>query len=236
MTTASKIPVYLRISVMRIIKKVCFVWEVFCMKIKICGLTRREDVLICNQLGVDALGFILAESPRQVEIEDVKLLTKDLSPFISKVAVTMNPGRQLLEDILASKLFNYIQFHGSEDPQIIKNFPLRTIKSISIGIETQINKIQDEMNRYKCADYYLFDSKVGKNKGGTGKSFDWEVFNLLDIKKPFILAGGLGIDNISTALMKVNMVAVDLNSKLESSPGIKDKDLLKKIVEIINEH
>ncbi len=206
------------------------------MKIKVCGLTRREDVLICNRLGVDALGFILAESPRQVEIKDVKLLTKDLPPFISRVAVTMNPERQLLEDILASKLFDYIQFHGSEDPQLIKDFPLRTIKSISIGIETPLEKVKEEINKYKCADYYLFDSKVGKNKGGTGKSFNWDIFEQLDIKKPFILAGGLGFDNISTALMKVNMAAVDLNSKLESSPGIKDKNLLNRIMKIINKH
>ena len=206
------------------------------MRVKVCGLTRREDVLLCNQLGVDALGFILAESPRQVEIRNVSLLTKGLPPFISKVAVTMNPERQLLKDISASRLFDYVQFHGSEDPQIIKALPLRTIKSISIGIETPIEKIKDEMNKYKCADYYLFDSKMGKIKGGTGKSFNWDIFEHLDIKKPFILAGGLGIDNISTALMKVNMAAVDLNSKLESSPGIKDKDLLNRIIDIINKH
>jgi len=102
------------------------------MKVKVCGLTRREDVLICNQLGVDAIGFILADSPRQVEIRDVSLLTEGLPPFISKVAVTMNPERQLLKDISASRIFDYVQFHGSEDPQIIKELPLKTIKSISI--------------------------------------------------------------------------------------------------------
>jgi len=206
------------------------------MKVKVCGLTRREDVLICNQLGVDALGFILAESPRQVDIRDVSLLTKGLPPFVSKIAVTMNPERQLLKDISASRLFDYVQFHGSEDPKLINDFPLKTIKSISIGIETPIEKIQDKINKYKCADYYLFDSKVGRNKGGTGKSFNWDIFEHLDIKKPFILAGGLGINNISTALRKVNMAAVDLNSKLESSPGIKDKDLLNSIMEIINKY
>jgi len=206
------------------------------MKVKVCGLTRREDVLICNQLGVDAIGFILADSPRQVEIRDVSLLTEGLPPFISKVAVTMNPEGQLLKDILASRLFDYVQFHGSEDPQIIKELPLKTIKSISIELETEIKKVQDEIDRYKCADYYLFDSKVGKIKGGTGKSFNWDIFEQLDIKKPFILAGGLGIDNISTALRKVNMAAVDLNSKLESSPGIKDKNLLNTIMEIMNKY
>ena len=204
------------------------------MRVKVCGLTRKEDVDICSKIGINALGFILAESPRRVCIDDVKLLTEDLPPFINRVAVVMNPEDQLLKGILESGLFDYIQFHGKEKPKLIREYPLLTIKSISIGANTPLKEIKDQIKKYKCADFYLFDSKVGNIKGGTGKSFDWGIFSLLDINKPFILAGGLGLDNIKTALMKVKMACVDLNSGLESSPGIKDKDLIINTVNIIN--
>lgn len=204
------------------------------MRVKVCGLTRKEDVDICCEMGISALGFILAESPRRVCVKDVELLTKDIPPFISRVAVVMNPEHQLLKEISESKLFDYIQFHGEEEPELIREYPLLTIKSISIGASTPIKRIKEQINKYKYADFYLFDSKVGKIKGGTGKSFNWGIFSLLDIDKPFILAGGLDPYNIKTALINVKMAGVDLNSGLESSPGIKDKNLLINMVNIIN--
>ncbi|MFP4660996.1 MAG: phosphoribosylanthranilate isomerase [Halanaerobiales bacterium] len=208
------------------------------MRVKVCGLTRKEDVEICDSLGVDALGFILAESPRRVEIEDVAFLTEDISPFICRVVVVMNPDNDLLDKIVSSKLFDYIQFHGNEDPEIIKKCPLKKIKSISISInkckhDRYLIDINKEIDKYDDADFFLFDTKSGKSKGGTGKSFNWSIFKSLDIRKPFILAGGLGIDNIESALNIEGLSGVDLNSKLESAPGIKDKEKLYKVMENI---
>jgi phosphoribosylanthranilate isomerase len=198
--------------------------------IKVCGMRFREDIDYAVELGVDALGFILAESARKVEIDTVKKLTHNLPPFINIIAVVVNPEAEKIEDIIESGLFNYIQLHGSEDPEMIKNLPLKTIKAISIAGEEDLKQI----DKYKdAADYLLFDTKLGSQTGGTGQIFDWSLLKDTDYKKNYILAGGLGADNIELALHKLRPAAVDINSQVEISPGKKDHQLLKETVEII---
>lgn len=192
------------------------------MMIKVCGLTRQEDVDFCCQLGVNALGFILADSPRQVTLKKVKDLTSKIPPFVARVAVVQNPEKAFLEEIIYSKLFDYIQFHGEEAPEMIANLNIRTIKAISIKTSQDLNLIK----LYNKSDYFLFDSKMGQQKGGTGVVFDWQLLKNINIKKPFILAGGLGLDNVLMAIDRVRPAGVDLNSRLESEPGIKSHHLL----------
>ncbi len=200
--------------------------------IKVCGMTRREDIEFAVELGVDALGFILAESPRKVELETVKMLVSDLPPFIDRIAVLVNPESEKIDRIIESGLFNYIQLHGSEDPEMIKKLPLKTIKAISVAGKEDLKKI----DIYKeAADYLLFDTKIGRQTGGTGESFDWSLLRESRYKKKYILAGGLGADNIELALKCLNPAAVDINSQVESSPGKKDQQLLKETLEIIKE-
>ncbi len=196
--------------------------------IKICGMTRREDVLFAVNMGVDALGFILAESPRQVSLEKVRELCYNLPPFINRVAVVVNPELEELREIEKSGLFDYIQFHGSEEPELIKNTVLKSIKAISIAGKEDLAEVE----KYKdSADYLLFDTKIGRQTGGTGESFDWSLITELEL--PYILAGGLGTENIEEALKKLKPLAVDLNSKLENEPGRKNHRLLKETVEKI---
>lgn len=198
--------------------------------IKICGMTRREDIEFAIRLKVNALGFILAESPRKVSLEDVRFLIEGLPPFLSRVAVVVNPAAGELERIITSRLFDYIQIHGDVDPELLKGLPVKTIKAVSIAGEGDL----EELGRYAEADYFLFDTKAGTMMGGTGKSFDWGLLDNLKLNKPFILAGGLGPDNIKAALAMTRAAAVDLNSKVESSPGVKDHRLLLETVELIN--
>ncbi len=198
--------------------------------IKVCGLTRREDIELAIKLKVNALGFILAGSPRQVSLEDARYLIEGLPPFLSRVAVVVSPDAEELERIITSRLFDYVQIHGSVDPDLLMGLPVRTIKAISIAEEKDL----EELDRYAGADYYLFDTRSGQKMGGTGISFDWDLLNNLRLDKPFILAGGLGPDNILAALEKTRAAAVDLNSKVESSPGVKDHRLLMETVELIN--
>ena len=198
--------------------------------IKICGMTRREDIEFAIRLKVNALGFILAESPRKVSLEDARFLIEGLPPFLSRVAVVVNPAAGELERIITSRLFDYIQIHGDVDPELLKGLPVKTIKAVSIAGEGDL----EELGRYAEADYFLFDTKAGTMMGGTGKSFDWGLLDNLKLDKPFILAGGLGPDNIKAALAMTRAAAVDLNSKVESSPGVKDHSLLLETVELIN--
>ncbi|PUU88453.1 phosphoribosylanthranilate isomerase [Halanaerobium sp.] len=194
--------------------------------IKVCGMTRREDVVYAVNIGVDALGFILAESPRQVNLDQVRELTYNLPPFIARVAVVVNPEPENVTEIEESGLFDYIQFHGSEEPKLLENTVLKSVKAISIAGKKDLAAVE----KYKeSADYLLFDTKIGSQTGGTGESFDWSLINELQL--PYILAGGLGADNIEDALKKLNPLAVDINSQVENEPGKKNHHLLKKTVE-----
>ena len=196
--------------------------------IKLCGMTRREDIIYAVNMGVDALGFILAESPRQVSLEKVREVTQNLPPFINRAAVVVNPEPKEVAEIEKSGLFDYIQFHGSEQPEMLKNTVLKSIKAISIAGKEDLA----EVKKYKeSADYLLFDTKIGSQSGGTGESFDWSLIS--EVELPYILAGGLGADNIEEALRKLNPLAVDINSKVENEPGEKNHFLVKKTFEKI---
>lgn len=199
--------------------------------IKVCGMTSREDVVFAVNIGVDALGFILAESPRQVSLEEVEDLCCNLPPFITRVAVVVNPEPEEVEKIEKSGLFDYIQFHGSEEPELLKSTVLKSVKAISIAGRKDLRKIE----KYRAtADYFLFDTKIGSQTGGTGQSFDWSLIKELEL--PYILAGGLGVENIEEALKKLNPAAVDINSQVENEPGKKNHRLLKKTVKKIKNY
>lgn len=193
-------------------------------------MTKKQDMMMAIELGVNALGFILAKSPRQVDLETVYKLTAGLPPFVSTVGVVVNPSEKKLNKIIDSGLFDYIQFHGGEDPDLIAELSIKSIKAISISTQEDL----DQIEKYKDVDYLLFDTKTGSEKGGTGKSFDWSLIKNYELPKPYILAGGLGPDNILEALTKVKPAAIDLNSKVEISPGIKDRALLSKTIAEIN--
>lgn len=196
--------------------------------IKLCGMTRREDVVFAVNMGVDGLGFILAESPRQVNLNTVRELTYKLPPFINRIAVVVNPEAEAVAEIEKSGLFDYIQFHGSEEPELLADTVLKSIKAISIAGKEDLAAVK----KYKeYADYFLFDTKIGNQSGGTGESFDWTLIS--NLKIPYILAGGLGADNIEAALKKLNPEAVDINSQVENEPGKKNHLLIKKTIKKI---
>lgn len=195
--------------------------------VKVCGLQRKSDLLYAVKLGVDALGFILADSPRQVSIKKVKKITAGLPPFVIRVAVVVNPSQEKLIEIIESQLFDYIQFHGQEDPDLLRKVPLKTIKAIPVAKSSDL-KLVDQYR--DAADYLLFDTKAGQQTGGTGKTFNWQLLAQQEFEQPFILAGGLGADNIETALQQVKPAAVDINSKIETSPGIKSNRLLEQVI------
>lgn len=202
------------------------------IRIKVCGITNLEDAINITEAGVDALGFILARSPRKVELSDVFEISKKLPPFVSRVAVVVNPTIEEVEKINKSKVFDYVQFHGSEDVNIIKKCKLKTIKAIKIENNISLEEIS---KYYNYVDYFLFDTKIGGKIGGTGKTFNWEILREVDIKKPFILAGGLGPENIEEAIKTVKPNAIDLNSKVELFPGKKDISAIKEIIGRIND-
>lgn len=198
------------------------------VRVKVCGITNREDALEISKMGVDAIGFILStKSQRTVSLSKVSEIVKILPPFLSRVAVVVDPTIEQLNEIENSKFFDYIQFHGSESIDLIKRSKLKTIKAIKIENEESLKAIS---TYEEDVDYFLFDTKVGEKVGGTGKTFDWGFLKQINLQKPFILAGGIGPNNVIEAIKEVKPDAIDLNSKVEEKPGKKDIKLIKEVL------
>ncbi|MFA0888712.1 MAG: phosphoribosylanthranilate isomerase [Synergistales bacterium] len=196
-------------------------------RVKVCGLTRECDVRAALSLGADALGFILAPSRRRVTLERAASLVRGLPPFVSVVGVLSDPTVETLQETVRSRLFDCLQFHGSERPSILAGLPLKTIKAFGISSGEDLNGTMPYGN---VADYFLFDTKADGASGGTGRTFDWSVLAKIRPDRPFILAGGLGPENIREALDRVRPSAVDLNSRIEAAPGVKDPDLMARAI------
>lgn len=196
-------------------------------RIKVCGLTRESDVRAAVALGADALGFILAPSPRRVTLEQVASLTRGLPPFVSVVGVMADPTDEELGEITESGLFDCLQFHGFEGPERLAGLPAKTIKAFGVSRAEDLDRVK---TYEETADFFLFDTKAGAGSGGTGQAFDWSILAGRNFSRSFILAGGLGPENIREAIGRVRPSAVDLNSRLESSPGIKDHGLMARAI------
>lgn len=193
-------------------------------KIKICGLTRKEDILAVNEIKPDYIGFVFAKSKRQISLEQAQELKKQLSFDIPSVGVFVNEKTEKISHIVQRGVIDIIQLHGQETNAEIKMlkkmFHLPIIKAISVKTKYDIQQAE-KME----ADYILFDNGAG----GTGETFDWNL--LKNIKKPYFIAGGLQIENIQEALKKCPY-GVDVSSGVETE-GKKDKQKMKQIVEMV---
>ncbi len=184
-------------------------------KIKLCGLSQLCDIEVANGLKPDYIGFVFAsKSKRYVTYEKAAELKDQLSPEIQAVGVFVDENPETVTEILNKGVMDIAQLHGGEDEDYIKRLRQRTDKPIikAFRIETA-NDI--ETAEQSTADYILLDSGAG-----TGTVFDWELIQ--NIKRPYFLAGGLGVDNVGSAIEVLHPYAVDVSSGIETN-GIKDK-------------
>lgn len=202
------------------------------LKIKICGITNLEDAENAAALGVDALGFIFAKSPRQVNTGTVKKICQALPPFLTRVGVFVDEDLEKVNQIAAECCLDAIQLHGLESPEYCQLVHRRVIKALRVKKEASL-KILEQYKDVACA--FLLDAYEPGEKGGTGKTFDWGLAAKAKkkIKKPIILSGGLNATNIQKALKTMRPDAVDLNSGVESEPGKKDYQKMQDIIKII---
>ena len=205
--------------------------------VKICGITRSVDAQHCINIGADALGFIFyPSSPRNLSLEDFKSLEKEITfRNCLRVAVAVTPELSMVEQFIDAG-FDRFQFHFPA------NFSHRKIAdwaqlagSHNLWLAPRLQP-QDEFSLefLKYAQTLLIDAYSGQAYGGTGKLSDWIRFKELKKSYPdhqWYLAGGLGPDNLSQAISETEPGGVDLNSGVESSPGIKD---LKKINQVFS--
>ncbi len=200
------------------------------IEVKICGITREEDLKKAIELGFDAVGFILCESKRQITLPKVKSFLNLIPPFMSVVAVVKDPSIETLTEIVRAKVFTHVQFHGMEPPEMLVDFPLKRIKAIPIEGEESLNLTSVYFN---VADYFLFDTKVGNSFGGTGKSFNWSILKKYDRSKPFILSGGINVNNLEMAIKELSPHGIDVNSSLEREPGVKDHKKMEEFMGLL---
>ena len=198
-------------------------------RVKICGLTRPEDIDGAVQFGADALGLVFYEpSPRSVSLDQAAELVKRVPAFMSVVGLFVNPSRQEVEAVLERVPLDLLQFHGDESADFCASFGRRWIKAIRVRKAGQIEAAFEEFHN---ASGLLVDAWDPDRYGGTGKSFNWDL--IPDYRPlPIILAGGLSSDNVFAAVKQVKPWAVDVSGGVEQSKGIKD---IQKISHFIKE-
>lgn len=198
-------------------------------RVKICGLTRTEDVESAVAAGADALGLVFYEpSPRAVSIADAQTLIRSVPAFVSVVGLFVNPTEQEVREVLSHLPLDLLQFHGDESPEFCSQFQRRWIKAIRVQNREQVIQA---FARYHEAAGLLVDAWDPDRYGGTGKSFNWDLIPS-ERPLPLILAGGLSSDNVFRAVEQVQPWAVDVSGGVERSKGIKD---IQKISDFIKE-
>ena len=205
------------------------------IKIKICGLRERENIECCIKNKVNMIGFVFHhDSPRNISIKNASNLVKLFKNQIEIVGLVVDPSDDLLDQIIDKVGIRKIQFHGDETPERIFNlkerYNISSIKAIPVSNNISAFDI-DEF--HKVSDYILFDAppmSSTNRPGGNGVPFDWDLVMKLNIVKPWILSGGLNIDNVTEAISITKANFVDVSSGVEDSLGVKNNDLITKFV------
>ena len=196
-------------------------------RIKICGLTRPEDIQAVNEAKPDFCGFIVEfpKSRRNVTVNQLRKLREKLNENILPVGVFVNAPVELPAQLLNDGTIALAQLHGQEDEGYIRCLRAMTdqllIRAFSIKTEADVEKAV-----HSEADYVLLD----QGAGGTGQTFDWDLVPAM--KRPWFLAGGLGCDNLEAAVKCLHPWAVDLSSSVETD-GHKDPDKILKAVQTV---
>ena len=204
------------------------------MKLKVCGMREKNNILSLADLKPNYIGFIFwISSARYVDQS-----TPSLPEAIKKTGVFVDATIEFIQSTVQNHQLKAVQLHGEETPDycsIIQKFGVEVIKSFSIKDQFDYNKI----NIYEdYCDYYLFDTK-GKLPGGNGYAFDWTLLNAYPSEKPFFLSGGIGPNELIKIKDLINtslpLYAIDVNSKFEYSPGLKNIDLIRQFKKQLDE-
>ncbi|MDD2741437.1 MAG: phosphoribosylanthranilate isomerase [Rhodocyclaceae bacterium] len=188
------------------------------MRIKICGLTREEDVDAAVASGADAIGFVFyPPSPRYVTLQRAAELAKCIPPFVDVVGLFVNESPETVRTICAEVPINILQFHGDEDAAYCRQFARPYLRAARVRPELDLLEFA---RSFPDARGLLLDAFV-EGYGGGGHVFDWTLIppNLPGF---LVLSGGLTVTNVGAAIERVRPAAVDVSSGVEMSKGIKD--------------
>ena len=195
-------------------------------RIKICGLTRAEDMQVAIEAGADALGLVFyPPSPRFIDPEQAVRLAGMAPPFVSVVGLFVNAEARQVSELLAAMPIHLLQFHGDEDEAYCRQFGRPYIKAARM--RPGLDLLQYAAS-FPSAQAILVDAFV-EGYGGGGKSFDWNLIPN-SMSKPLVLSGGLVADNVGEAIRRVRPAAVDVSSGVEAAKGIKDADKIRSFI------
>ena len=200
-------------------------------RVKICGITRQEDALAAVDAGADAIGLVFYEpSPRSVSIKQAALIAKAIPPFVTIVALFVDPDKSWVERVLENLRIDLLQFHGDEPSSVCEGFHKPYIKAFRVKPESDF---QTEFSAYPSASGFLLDAYRPGMQGGTGETFDWSLFPAPN-HMPLILAGGLSPTNIASAVRTTQPFAVDVSGGVELEKGIKSPELINQFIAGVN--
>lgn len=190
------------------------------VRVKVCGLTRREDALLAAELGADAVGFVFApRSRRRADPEVVAAAVRELPPLVCAVGVFQDqPADEVRERVRGCGL-HVAQLHGREDLDYIRSVGVPVLKAVALSREEDADRLAE----YPGLGGFLLDAAAG----GTGRTFDWSWAVRASRYGRIVLAGGLTPDNVAEAVRTVRPWGVDCASGTESAPGVKDPEKIK---------
>lgn len=202
-------------------------------KLKVCGLTKLDQIQELISLDVDFMGFIFYEKSPRFVLDHLSLKEIAEVPHFKKVGVFVNESIKGIVEIITEAQIDIIQLHGNEDDKFIWQLRkfigenIKIIKVIRIGNQTS-DELQKTINHQPSTINYLLFDTDSKAFGGTGQTFDWNILNNIDIPIPYFLSGGISLENVHQ-LSNINHqpMVLDINSKFETEPGIKDLKRIK---------
>ncbi len=192
-------------------------------RIKICGITRAEDLDAAVAAGADAVGFVFyPPSPRFLSSEVAANLARQVPPFVTRVGLFVNAEATTVRETLAQVPIDLLQFHGDEDAHFCEQFGRPYIKAARVKPNSARGDLLEFARAFPGAQGLLLDAWV-EAYGGAGQSFDWSLIPE-NLPLPMVLSGGLHAGNIVDAVVKTRPWAVDVSSGVELSKGIKDAE------------
>lgn len=207
----------------------------FRTRVKICGITRVEDALTALQLGADALGFVFYEkSPRAIKIHQAWEIFAALPPFMTRTGLFVNPTVDEVQEAIQVLKLDLLQFHGNESAEFCEQFDRPYIKAFPMQVETDLTALATE---YASSQGLLLDTYKKGVPGGTGEVFNWDWVTpekRAQLTLPIILAGGLTVHNVATAIERVKPWAVDVSGGVEQQPGQKSATKMTEFIQQVN--
>lgn len=197
------------------------------VKVKICGITNAPDALAAVDAGADMIGLMFYErSPRHVTSRTATEIARQVPPFVVKVGVFVNAPEDRVRRAIRECGLNLLQFHGDETPEYCVQFGLMSLKAFRIRDVDSLKTLP----AYPT-DAWLLDTYAPGKPGGTGETFNWDLaVEAQRFGRPVFLAGGLTPENVAEAVRKVQPYAVDVSSGVESAPGKKDPDKIRRFI------